>query len=184
MNDPTKHPNFTDWLLMAAVLLIAVVLMTSCSPRVTEATTTTQHADTTEGFIPVQDTILVHSTDTFRVGINTDSLIQLLNQQGRGPVAGLVAPRPRIIAQHTHNGVTSIMQLVNGRVECEATIDSMQHVLDSVRQQRIHVTTDNLQVKTVYECRSRFHIFLLVFFYAICGLAAGVLVTKFFRPRL
>ena len=72
-------------------------------------------------------TIIVHDTDVFSTFAYVDSILHLLKSKG-----------DTTIIKTTKRGVTTSLRVANGKLICEATIDSLEATIDSIKS---HVVT-------------------------------------------
>jgi hypothetical protein len=158
--------NQIDRLFVAGLLILMLLFfLTSCCPKITESITT--KVDTL--YVYKTDTVIVHEVDTFRTEFNVDSLLDILN----GPI-----PANQTLSTNTHKGVTTKLSVKNGKLVCESTIDSLQHVIDSVRSSVITVTNDVVKVKEIKKPDTWFEKLQKWFFWVVIALFVGYIVAK------
>ena len=156
--------NQIDRLLVAALLVTMLLFFfTSCCPKITESITT--KVDTL--YVYRTDTVTVHEVDTFMTEFNVDSLLDILN-----------APVDRTLSTSTHKGVTTRLSVRNGKLICSSTIDSLQHVIDSVRSSVVTITNDVVKIKEVKKPDSFMQRLYKWTFWILIALGVGYAVSK------
>lgn len=154
----------TDKLLLAALLLTMLVFfMSSCCPKIT--TSSTSKTDTL--YVYTTDTVTIHQMDTFTTSFNIDSLLEVLNK-----------PTDQTLSTNTHKGVTTRLRVSNGKILCEAQIDSLQAIIDSVKSSVITVTNTVTNVKEVKKPDTGFEKFQKWFFWVVLALVLGYIIAK------
>lgn len=155
-----------DRLLLAALLITMLLFFfTSCCPKITESITT--KVDTL--YVYKTDTVTIHEVDTFRTEFNVDSLLTILN----API-----PTTKKLSTNTHKGVTTTLSVKNGKLVCESTIDSLEHVIDSVRSSVITVTNDVVKIKEVKKPDSFMQRMYKWTFWILIAVVVGYIVAK------
>jgi hypothetical protein len=156
--------NQIDRLLVAALLIIMLIFFfTSCCPKITETSTT--KTDTL--FVYKTDTVIIQEVDTFMTTFNIDSLLDILN-----------TPGDTTLSTSTHKGVTTKLSVRGGKLICSSTIDSLQHVIDSVRSSVITITNDVVKIKEVKKPESFFQRLYKWTFWILIALGVGYVVAK------
>ena len=108
-------------LLVAIFVLIALCCLSSCKcPQIAESTVTR------DSIVYHDSVVIVHDTDVFSTFAYVDSILELLNRK-----------TDTVIIKTTKRGVTTSLRVANGKLICEATIDSLQSKIDSIKS---HVT--------------------------------------------
>lgn len=159
------HKNQTDRLLIAALLLTMLVYFTSCCPKITEVTTT--KTDTL--IVYSTDTVIIHEVDTFRTEFDVDSLLAILNS----PI-----PTNQTLSTNTNRGVTTRLIVANGKILCEAQIDSLEAVIDSIKSSVVTVNNTIVKKVEVKKPDTGFEKFQKWFFWVVLALAIGYLIAK------
>lgn len=108
-------------ILVAIFVLIALCCLSSCKcPQIAESTVTR------DSIVYHDSVVTVHDTDVFSTFAYVDSILELLNRK-----------TDTVIIKTTKRGVTTSLRVANGKLICEATIDSLQAKIDSIKS---HVT--------------------------------------------
>jgi len=158
--------NQTDRLLIAALILTMFAFcFTSCCPKITEISTT--KVDTL--IIYSTDTVTITERDTFRTEFNVDSLLAILNAPIR---------TNKILSSNTNRGVTTRLLVKDGKILCEAQIDSLQHVIDSIRSSIVTVTNNVVKKVEVKKPDSWFEKLQKWFFWVVLALCLGYIIAK------
>ena len=111
-------PYFELWV---AIIVLIFICLTSCKcPQVVEQTVV--H----DSIVYHDSVVVVHDTDVFSTFAYVDSILELLNRK-----------TDTVIIKTTKRGVTTSLRVANGKLICEATIDSLQAKIDSIKS---HVT--------------------------------------------
>ena len=145
------------------ILIIIAVVFSSCCKNITESITT--KVDTL--YVYRTDTVTVHEVDTFMTEFNVDSLLDILN-----------APVDRTLSTSTHKGVTTRLSVRNGKLICSSTIDSLQHVIDSVRSSVVTITNDVVKIKEVKKPDSFMQRLYKWTFWILIALGVGYVIAK------
>jgi hypothetical protein len=156
--------NQIDRLLVAALLMIMLIFFfTSCCPKITQTSST--KVDTL--FVYKTDTVTIQELDTFMTTFNIDSLLDILN-----------TPGDTTLSTSTHKGVTTKLSVRGGKLICSSTIDSLQHVIDSVRSSVITITNDVVKIKEVKKPESFFQRLYKWTFWILIAIGIGYVVAK------
>jgi hypothetical protein len=115
------------------------------------------------------DTVIIHEVDTFRTEFNVDSLLAILN----API-----PINQTLSSNTNRGVTTRLLVRDGKILCEAQIDSLQHVIDSVRSSVVTVTNNVVKKVEVKKPDSWFEKLQKWFFWVVIALCLGYIIAK------
>jgi hypothetical protein len=107
-------------ILVAVFVLIALCLSSCKCPQIAESTVTR------DSIVYRDSVVTVHDTDVFSTFAYVDSILELLNRK-----------TDTVIIKTTKRGVTTSLRVANGKLICEATIDSLQAKIDSIKS---HVT--------------------------------------------
>ena len=162
--------------MKTAISIICILLfLSSCCPKITNSTTETTTHDTV--YTTVHDTVLAHSADTFRTGINADSLVRLIRQL-QGQVIS------QTLSETNSNGVRARIVYRDSFIYAECNIDSLRVAIeDSMMQVFTETRIDNQAV--VYECpyfknwmHSKFLIIPILFFAAFGIFSFGIWLAK------
>ncbi len=145
-------------------LLACVLLLSSCCPKVTPSTIVERSIDT----VYVSDTVTVHDTTYYATEFNVDSLLDLLNKP--------LPPAKQILSTTSNKGVTTTLSIVNGKLLCQSTIDSLQAIIN---KPIITNNTTTTVTKVVEVCNNRFHKFLVKLFWLIVIVLLVIGVWKF-----
>ena len=108
-------------LLIAIAVFIALCLSSCKCPQIAES------VNVRDSVIYHDSTIIVHDTDVFSTFAYVDSILNLLHSR-----------KDTTIIKTVKRGVTTTLRVANGKLICEATIDSLQAKIDSIQS---HVTT-------------------------------------------
>lgn len=108
-------------LLIALAVFIALCLSSCKCPQIAES------VNVRDSVVYHDSTIIVHDTDVFSTFAYVDSILNLLNSRS-----------DTTIIKTTKRGVTTTLRVANGKLICEATIDSLQAKIDSIQS---HVRT-------------------------------------------
>jgi hypothetical protein len=158
--------NQTDRLLIAALILTMFAFcFASCCPKITELST----SKTDTLLVYSTDTVTITEVDTFRTEFNVDSLLAILN----GPI-----PINQTLSSNTNRGVTTRLLVKDGKILCEAQIDSLQHVIDSVRSSVVTVTNNVVKKVEVKKPDSWFEKLQKWFFWVVLALCLGYVIAK------
>jgi len=156
--------NQTDRLLIAALILTMFAFcFASCCPKIREVSTT--KVDTL--IVYSTDTVSITERDTFRTEFNVDSLLDILNK-----------PTNQTLSTNTNRGVTTRLLVRDGKILCEAQIDSLQHVIDSVRSSVVTVTNNVIKKLEVKKPDTWFEKLQKWFFWVVLALCVGYVIAK------
>ena len=108
-------------LLIGLAVFIALCLSSCKCPQIAES------VNVRDSIIYHDSTVIVHDTDVFSTFAYVDSILELLNHK-----------TDTVIIKTTKRGVTTSLRVANGKLICEATIDSLEAKIDSIKS---HVTT-------------------------------------------
>jgi len=108
-------------ILIALFILIALSLSSCKCPQIAES------VNVRDSIVYHDSTIVVHDTDVFSTFAYVDSILHLLKSKG-----------DTTIIKTTKRGVTTSLRVANGKLICEATIDSLEAKIDSIKS---HVVT-------------------------------------------
>ena len=108
-----------EWLVLA--LFIALCISSCKCPQIAES------VNVRDSIRYHDSTIVVHDTDVFSTFAYVDSILHLLHSKS-----------DTVIIKTTKRGVTTSLRVANGKLICEATIDSLEAKIDSIKS---HVTT-------------------------------------------
>jgi hypothetical protein len=158
--------NQTDRLLIAALILTMFAFcFASCCPKIIESSTT--RIDTL--YVYRTDTVTIHDTTVYKTDFNVDSLLAILN----API-----PTNKVLSSNTNRGVTTKLIVRDGKLVCEAQIDSLQHVIDSVRSSVVNVTNNVIKKVEVKKPDSWFEKLQKWFFWVVIALCLGYIIAK------
>jgi ribosomal protein L31 len=107
-------------ILVALFVLIAICLSSCKCPQIAESTVTR------DSIVYKDSVVTIHDTDVFNTFAYVDSILHLLK-----------STHDTTIIKTTKRGVTTSLRVANGKLICEATIDSLQAKIDSIKS---HVT--------------------------------------------
>lgn len=156
----------TDKLLIAGLILMMLAFfLSSCCPKITEVGTT--KTDTL--IVYSTDTVIIHEVDTFRAEFDVDSLLAILN----API-----PTNQTLSTNTNRGVTTRLILKNGKILCEAQIDSLEAVIDSIKSSVVTVNNTIVKKVEVKKPDTGFEKFQKWFFWVVLALVIGYLIAK------
>jgi hypothetical protein len=108
-------------LLIALAVFIALCLSSCKCPQIAES------VNVRDSVVYHDSVITVHDTSIFSTFAYVDSILNLLNNRS-----------DTTIIKTTKRGVTTSLRVANGKLICEATIDSLQAKIDSIKS---HVMT-------------------------------------------
>lgn len=108
-------------LLIGLAVFIALCLSSCKCPQIAES------VNVRDSVVYHDSTVIVHDTDVFSTFAYVDSILELLNRK-----------TDTVIIKTTKRGVTTSLRVANGKLICEATIDSLEAKIDSIKS---HVTT-------------------------------------------
>lgn len=117
---PYNEVAYIELIIGVAVLLLLCLSSCKC-PQIAES------VNVRDSVVYHDSTIIVHDTDVFSTFAYVDSILHLLKSKG-----------DTTIIKTTKRGVTTSLRVANGKLICEATIDSLEAKIDSIKS---HVTT-------------------------------------------
>ena len=117
---PYNEVAYIELIIGVAVLLLLCLSSCKC-PQIAES------VNVRDSVVYHDSTIIVHDTDVFSTFAYVDSILHLLKAKG-----------DTTIIKTTKRGVTTSLRVANGKLICEATIDSLEAKIDSIKS---HVTT-------------------------------------------
>lgn len=107
-------------LLIALAVFIALCLSSCKCPQIAES------VNVRDSVVYHDSTVIVHDTDVFSTFAYVDSILHLLKSN-----------HDTTIIKTTKRGVTTSLRVANGKLICEATIDSLEAKIDSIKS---HIT--------------------------------------------
>ena len=120
MTRPRNEVYYIE-LLIGLAVFIALCLSSCKCPQIAES------VNVRDSVVYHDSTIIVHDTDVFSTFAYVDSILNLLHSR-----------KDTTIIKTVKRGVTTTLRVANGKLICEATIDSLQAKIDSIKS---HVTT-------------------------------------------
>ena len=146
-------------LLIAVAVFIALCLSSCKCPQIAES------VNVRDSVIYHDSTIIVHDTDVFSTFAYVDSILNLLHIR-----------KDTTIIKTVKRGVTTSLRVANGKLICEATIDSLQAKIDSIKS---HVTTIE-RTKIVLQDRefTKFQKFQFTMFWVFGAIIALLVAYK------
>ena len=130
---------------MRIILILFALFSIGCKcPQIVEQTTVR------DSIVYVDTTILIHDSIPYGVSIDIDSLIDALNSVHDG-----------VIAESTRNGISTKLLFKDGRLICQATVDSLRHELELANHIKTIETVKNVLIE---KPKSKFQIFLFYWF--------------------
>lgn len=117
---PYNEVAYIELIIGVAVLLLLCLSSCKC-PQIAES------VNVRDSVVYHDSTIIVHDTDVFSTFAYVDSILHLLHSKS-----------DTVIIKTTKRGVTTSLRVANGKLICEATIDSLEAKIDSIKS---HVTT-------------------------------------------
>ena len=103
-------------LLIGLIVFIALCLSSCKCPQIAES------VNVRDSIVYHDSTIIVHDTSIFSTFAYVDSILNLLNNRS-----------DTTIIKTTKRGVTTTLRVANGKLICEATIDSLQAKINSIQ---------------------------------------------------
>jgi hypothetical protein len=120
MTRPRNEVYYIE-ILIAIAVFIALCLSSCKCPQIAES------VNVRDSVVYRDSTIIVHDTDVFSTFAYVDSILNLLHSR-----------KDTTIIKTVKRGVTTTLRVANGKLICEATIDSLQAKIDSIKS---HVMT-------------------------------------------
>ena len=120
MTRPRNEVYYIE-LLVGLAVFIALCLSSCKCPQIAET------VNVRDSVVYHDSTIIVHDTDVFSTFAYVDSILNLLHSR-----------KDTTIIKTVKRGVTTTLRVANGKLICEATIDSLEAKIDSIKS---HVTT-------------------------------------------
>lgn len=117
---PYNEVAYIELIIGVAVLLLLCLSSCKC-PQIAESVTVR------DSVVYHDSTVIVHDTDVFSTFAYVDSILHLLKSK-----------HDTTIIKTTKRGVTTSLRVANGKLICEATIDSLEAKIDSIKS---HITT-------------------------------------------
>jgi hypothetical protein len=117
---PYNEVAYIEVIIGVAVLLLLCLSSCKC-PQIAESVTVR------DSVVYHDSTVIVHDTDVFSTFAYVDSILHLLKSK-----------QDTVIIKTTKRGVTTSLRVANGKLICEATIDSLEAKIDSIKS---HITT-------------------------------------------
>lgn len=117
---PYNEVAYIEIIIAVAVLLLLCLSSCKC-PQIAES------VNVRDSVVYHDSVVTVHDTSIFSTFAYVDSILNLLNSR-----------TDTTIIKTTKRGVTTSLRVANGKLICEATIDSLQAKIDSIKS---NVTT-------------------------------------------
>lgn len=121
MKRPINEVWYLELVIGAGVLLLLCLSSCKC-PQIAES------VNVRDSVLYHDSTVIVHDTDVFSTFAYVDSILHLLKQKG-----------DTVIIKTTKRGVTTSLRVANGKLICEATIDSLQAKIDSIKSHVMYI---------------------------------------------